>query len=123
MKTTALLGAIRESSTEELVARLGRLQEELFQNRLKRSLNQLENTSLIRSARREIARVKTVIEGRLSGHEEQADKSVEAKPKAAKPAAKKKVAKKAKPAAKKPAGKAAAKKKTTAKPAKKSKGK
>ena len=36
MKKTAALTAIRESSVEELKGRLKRLEEELFQHRLKR---------------------------------------------------------------------------------------
>jgi large subunit ribosomal protein L29 len=72
MKKTQLLAAIRESSVDELVGRLKRLEEELFQHRLKRYTNQLENTNLIRAARREIARVKTVLSGRKQGTEQQA---------------------------------------------------
>ena len=44
-----------------------KLEEELFQNRLKKNTNQLENTMLIRNARREIARVKTVLGEKLRG--------------------------------------------------------
>jgi large subunit ribosomal protein L29 len=69
MKKTAALGAIRESTDEELKERLGRLEEELFQHRLKRHTNQLENTNLIRAARREIATVKTVLSQRAKGLE------------------------------------------------------
>jgi large subunit ribosomal protein L29 len=69
MKTTALLGNIRESSDAELKDRIKRLEEELFQHRLKRFTNQLENTNLIRSARREIARCRTVLSARANGTE------------------------------------------------------
>ena len=75
MKKSALLLAIRESSVDELKDRLKRLEEELFQHRLKRYTNQLENTNLIKAARREIARVKTVIMGRFHGSEAQAAKT------------------------------------------------
>lgn len=70
MKKTALLGNIRESSDDELKGRIKRLEEELFQHRLKRFTNQLENTNLIRSARREIARCRTVLSARSLGSEQ-----------------------------------------------------
>jgi large subunit ribosomal protein L29 len=70
MKTTAQLGNIRESSDDELKGRIKRLEEELFQHRLKRFTNQLENTNLIRSARREIARCRTVLSARAKGSEQ-----------------------------------------------------
>ncbi len=74
MKKTQLLTAIRESSDEELKDRIKRLEEELFQNRLKRYTNQLENTNVIRNARREIAIAKTVLSARKNGGEQQAAK-------------------------------------------------
>jgi large subunit ribosomal protein L29 len=69
MKKTALLSNIRESSDGELKDRIKRLEEELFQHKLKRFTNQLENTNLIRSARREIARCRTVLSARANGSE------------------------------------------------------
>ena len=68
-KKDALMGNIRESSEGELKDRIKRLEEELFQYRLKRFTNQLENTNLIRSARREIARCQTVLSARAQGSE------------------------------------------------------
>ncbi len=68
-KRNALLGNIRESSDSELKDRIKRLEEELFQHKLKRFTNQLENTNLIRSARREIARCRTVLSARATGGE------------------------------------------------------
>ena len=73
-KRTQQLSNIRESSEDELKERIKRLEEELFQNKLKRHTNQLENTNLIRQARREIARAKTVLSARHSGGEKQAAK-------------------------------------------------
>jgi len=70
MKKTALLTNIRESSDDELKGRIKRLEEELFQHRLKRFTNQLENTNLIRSARREIARCRTILSARSGGAEQ-----------------------------------------------------
>jgi large subunit ribosomal protein L29 len=46
---------------EALASTLRKLEEDLFKNRLKQMTNQLENTMLIRNARRDIARVKTVM--------------------------------------------------------------
>jgi large subunit ribosomal protein L29 len=77
MKKTAILTAIRESSVDELKERLARLEGELFQHKLKRHTNQLENTNLIRAARREIATVKTVLTSRKAGGEQQAARSAE----------------------------------------------
>ncbi len=74
MKKSSVLTAIRESSDDELRDRVKRLEEELFQQRLKRYTNQLENTNLIRAARREIAAVKTVLTARQKGSEQQAAK-------------------------------------------------
>ena len=72
MKKSAALTSIRESSDAELRERKRRLSDELFQHRLKRYTNQLENTNLIRSTRREIAMVETVLSGRKGGSEKQA---------------------------------------------------
>ena len=69
-KTNALMGNIRESNDDELKDRIKRLEEELFQHRLKRFTNQLENTNLIRSARREIARCRTILSARAGGAEQ-----------------------------------------------------
>jgi large subunit ribosomal protein L29 len=69
MKKSAALSSMRESSNAELVARVKRTEEELFQHKLKRYTNQLENTNLIRAARREIARAKTIVSQRKAGVE------------------------------------------------------
>jgi len=73
-KRSAQLTAIRESSDQELKDRIKRLEEELFQHRLKRYTNQLENTNLIRSTRREIQRANTVLSQRKAGREKTAAK-------------------------------------------------
>ena len=56
---------LRGNEPAELERTLAKLQGDLFQHRLKRSTNQLENTMLIRNTRRDIARVKTVLGERL----------------------------------------------------------
>ena len=75
MKSDGGLTAIRESSNDELGDRIKRLEEELFQHRLKRYTNQLENTNVIRRTRREIARAKTVLSARAGGLEQKAEKA------------------------------------------------
>ena len=67
---------LRGNDPVELRSTLRKLEEDLFKNRLKKNKNQLENTSLIRNARRDIARVNTVLTERLK-----ADKAAAAKEK------------------------------------------
>jgi large subunit ribosomal protein L29 len=78
MKISSVLREIRESSDEELKGRLGRLEEELFGHRMKRYTNQLDNTMKIRQARREIARIRTVLAGRAKGVEKTQPKTEKA---------------------------------------------
>jgi large subunit ribosomal protein L29 len=54
------LKEIRELSREELEARKRELKQEIFHLRLQQQGGQLEKPSLIRSLRREIARVETI---------------------------------------------------------------
>jgi large subunit ribosomal protein L29 len=75
MKASASLREIRESSDEELKGRITRLEEELFGARMKRYTNQLDNTMKIRQARREIARVQTILSLRAQGKETTAAKT------------------------------------------------
>jgi large subunit ribosomal protein L29 len=56
---------LRGNDPAELRSTLRKLEEDLFKNRLKKTTNQLENTMLIRNARRDIARVNTVLTERL----------------------------------------------------------
>ncbi len=51
----------------ELRSTVRKLEEDLFKHKLKKTTNQLENTMLIRSTRRDIARVNTVLAERLRG--------------------------------------------------------
>ena len=57
-------GNLRELSSEELTERVKTLQEELFNLRFQHGTNQLENPMRLKHAKREIARVKTVIRER-----------------------------------------------------------
>lgn len=58
------LSEIREKSVAELNEELIALKEELFRLRFQHATNQLENPLKLRSVKREIARVKTIIRER-----------------------------------------------------------
>jgi large subunit ribosomal protein L29 len=57
MKPTEL----REKSAEDLAALERELRQGLFEHRLKNFTNRLDDTSLVRKARRDIARVRTLL--------------------------------------------------------------
>jgi len=116
---------IRNLGEEELLAQQQESAEQLFRLRFQLKMGQTESITKLRSLRKDIARIKTVLRQRELGLQpapasasssrkaKPAEASAEAKTtaKAAKPAAKKTAAKKAaKPAAKKAATKKAGKK-------------
>jgi large subunit ribosomal protein L29 len=51
---------VRELTTDEIGARIEQLQEELFRLRFRRATMELENPMLLRTIRRDIARLKTI---------------------------------------------------------------
>lgn len=55
---------IREMTTEEISERIEQLQEERFRLRFRSATQQLENPMLLRTIRRDIARLKTVLHQR-----------------------------------------------------------
>ncbi|MQA90677.1 MAG: 50S ribosomal protein L29 [Gemmatimonas sp.] len=55
---------IRELTTDEITARIEQLQEELFRLRFRRATMELENPMLLRTIKRDIARLKTVLRER-----------------------------------------------------------
>jgi large subunit ribosomal protein L29 len=57
---------VRELSDQELVVKEQELKESLFRFRLRRGTNQLESSAALRGARRDLARVKTVVAQRRS---------------------------------------------------------
>ncbi len=57
---------LRGNDPAELARTIDKTREDLFKYRLKQSTNQLENVMLIRTARRDIARLNTVLAGRRS---------------------------------------------------------
>lgn len=55
---------VREMTTDEIAARIEQLQEELFRLRFRRATMELENPMLLRTIKRDIARLKTVLRER-----------------------------------------------------------
>jgi large subunit ribosomal protein L29 len=58
---------LRGNDPDELRRTVRKLEEDLFKHKLKKTTSQLENTMLIRSTRRDIARVNTVLAEKLRG--------------------------------------------------------
>jgi len=63
---------LRERSTEDLVELEKILKKELFSSRMKNFTNQLEDTSVLRSKRRDIARIESVLREREIANEQSA---------------------------------------------------
>ena len=61
MKVNEVVKELRALSNEELEAKIKEAKKELFDLRLKKSTNKLENTASISNTKRTIAQVKTVI--------------------------------------------------------------
>jgi len=55
---------VRDLTTDEITARIEQLQEELFRLRFRRATMELENPMLLRTIRRDIARLRTVLRER-----------------------------------------------------------
>lgn len=56
---------LRDLSTEELEVKLAELKEELFNLRFQLATGQLENPMRVRAVRKDIARVKTLMQERV----------------------------------------------------------
>lgn len=54
-------GELRELSLDELDAKSTELRAELFNARVKKATGQLEDTAMLRTLRRDVARVETVL--------------------------------------------------------------
>jgi len=54
-------GDLRTRTADELTEELGTLGKEIFNLRFQRASGQLENTARFRQARRQIARIKTIL--------------------------------------------------------------
>jgi large subunit ribosomal protein L29 len=57
-------GEIRDMSADDIEARVSQLQEELFRLRFRSATQELENPMLLRTLRKDIARLKTVLRER-----------------------------------------------------------
>ncbi len=62
---------IREMTDQEIAERIEQLQEERFRLRFRSATQQLENPMLLRSIRRDIARLKTIQRERQNQNQEQ----------------------------------------------------
>ena len=52
---------LRELTVEEIQQRIQEARKELFEARLKHTLQQLENTTILRKLKREVAQLKTIL--------------------------------------------------------------
>ena len=57
-------GEIRDMTVDDIGARISQLQEELFRLRFRSATQELENPMLLRTLRKDIARLKTVLRER-----------------------------------------------------------
>lgn len=62
-----LTAALRALNVDELQKKLSEEREKLMQDRFKQATATLENTSLLKSTRRQIARMETVLNEKLRG--------------------------------------------------------
>jgi len=58
---------LRERATEDLVALRDTTKKELFTYRMKNLTNQLDDTSLLRKGRKDIARIEAILHERSAG--------------------------------------------------------
>jgi large subunit ribosomal protein L29 len=100
-KTAVTLEGLRDQPDEELMQALARTRDELFRLHLGQHTNQVTSTALLKTKRRDIARIMTILSGRKQGIETQAQKkatdapapAADAKPEKKSKAPKKKAAK------------------------------
>lgn len=77
-KVSTNLEQLRDQPDEELRQALARTRDELFRLRLGQHTNQVTSTAELRSKRRDIARILTILQGRALGVEAQAQKTATA---------------------------------------------
>lgn len=77
-KTSTTLESFRDQPDDELKAALARTRDELFRLHLGQHTNQVTSTAQLKSKRRDIARILTILNGRAAGFEAQAQKKAEA---------------------------------------------
>ncbi|HWU90370.1 MAG TPA: 50S ribosomal protein L29 [Kofleriaceae bacterium] len=76
-KASTNLEQLRDLPDEELRQTLARTRDELFRLHLAQHTNQVTSTAQLRSKRRDIARILTILRGRGLGIETQAQKKTE----------------------------------------------
>lgn len=74
-KTATTLEKLRDQPDDELRAALVDTRDELFRLHLGQHTNQVTSTALLKSKRRDIARIMTILNGRATGVETQAQKT------------------------------------------------
>lgn len=60
---------LRERATEDLVSLRDTTKKELFSHRMKNLTNQLDDTSLLRKGRKDVARIESILSERTKGSE------------------------------------------------------
>ena len=68
---------IRERTDEELVTLSRQLEEDLYKLRVQKATNQLEDTNAPRRIKKDLARVKTILNARQKGSEESRKEAAE----------------------------------------------
>jgi large subunit ribosomal protein L29 len=63
------LDKVREQSSEELIKRIGEIKESLFRLNFKKALGDVDTVGKIRTERKELARLKTILRARVLGIE------------------------------------------------------
>ena len=74
-KHAATLEKLRDQPDDELRAALANTRDELFRLHLGQHTNQVTSSALLQTKRRDIARILTILNGRKSGVETQAQKT------------------------------------------------
>lgn len=74
-KSATNLAALRDQPDDELRQALADKRDELFRLKLGQHTNQVTSTALLKTKRREIAQILTILSGRQHGTETQAQKS------------------------------------------------
>ncbi len=63
------LEKVREQSSEDLIKRIGEIKESLFRLNFKKALGDVDTVGKIRTERKELARLKTILRARVLGLE------------------------------------------------------
>ena len=77
-KSSQNLEKLRDLPDDELHSMLATTRDELFRLHLGQHTNQVASTALLKTKRRDIARILTILAGRTTGVEKQAEKQAQA---------------------------------------------